>query len=165
MANPFTIVAIANLPKGAAQGTDNITNIVSAGAKFARGLGSVNQAALLRYDNVVTLKIKTNATAVTGNAILSIYIITSEDGTTWTDGIDPDATSDQSSKIKLATVAQVQTGIVASTTYNFPDVSIPALLGYVPLYWAVVYQLDVTAGGMSATNTDFLTKYVEIQYA
>ena len=165
MANPFSVQSIASLPKGASQATDNITNIVSSGAKFARGLGAVNQAASLRYDNITALKFKTNATGTTGNKILSLYIVTSEDGTNWTDGIDPDATSDQSSKINQAPCFYVQTAIAASTTYNIPDLSIPAFLGFQPLYWAVVYQLDVTAGGFSSTAGDHLTKYIEVQYA
>jgi len=165
MANPFTIQTVATLPKGAGAGTDNVTNIVSSGAKFARGLGAVNQSANLRYDNIVTFKAKTNATATTGNKVLSLYLITSINGTDWTDGIDPDATSDQSSKISQATLVGVATGIAASTTYYFPDISVPAALGYCPLYWALVYQLDVTAGGFSATAGDHTTKYSEILYA
>jgi len=166
MANPFTVQAIAALPKGAGQASDNISNIVSAGAKFARGMGAVNwSTGGLRYDGLITFKAKTNATTTVGNKILSLYLITSVDGASWTDGIDPDAVTDQSSKLNLATVLGVQSAIAANTTYVFPDISIPALLGYMPLYWAVVYQLDVTAGGFSATATDHLTKYSEISYA
>lgn len=165
MANPFSIQTVATLPKGAGAGTDNITNITSSGAKFARGLGAVDQSASLRYDNIITFKAKTNATATTGNKVLSLYLITSIDGTNWTDGIDPDATSDQSSKISQATLVGVATAIAASTTYYFPDIDVPAILGYCPLYWALVYQLDVTAGGFSSTAGDHYTKYSEIQYA
>lgn len=164
MANPFSIQSIASLPKGAGQGTDNITNITGT-AKFARGLGSVNQSASLRFDNIISLKYKLNATATTGNKIASFYLITSSNGTDWTDGIDPDATSDQSSKISHAPCFHVQTGLTASTTYYVPEISVPAFLGFQSLYWAVVYQLDLTAGGFSATAGDHLTKYTEIQYA
>jgi hypothetical protein len=167
MANPFAVQAQASLPKGAGQPTDNITNIVSAGTKFARGLGALNWSgtSALRYDGIISLKFKTNATTTTGNKVASLYLITSMDGASWTDGIDPDATSDQSSKINQAPCFYVQTGIVAATTYFVPDLSIPAFLGFMPLYWAVVYQLDVTAGGFSATAADHLTKYTDIPYA
>jgi len=166
MSNPFSIQALATLPQGPGQATDNITGKASSGAKFALGLGAVDQHGTLRYDNNVgPIKAKTNATATTGNKVLTFYLITSEDGSVWTDGIDPNSTSDQSSKISQATVVGVITGIAASTTYVLPEFSVADVLGFVPQYWAVVYQLDVTAGGFSATASDHQAKYAEIQYA
>jgi len=165
MANPFSIGSLTTLPRGAGAGTDNITGKASSGSKIALGLGKVDWSSAVPYDGMVQMKVKTNATTPTGNKILSLYLITSLDGTIFTDGIDPDSASDQSSKINQALCVGVFTNIAASTTYYFDTIDIPAILGYIPLYWAIVWQLDVTAGGFSSTAGDHSTKSLQESYA
>ena len=164
MANPIALQAIAVFPKGAGAGTDNVTSL---GTGVAKGFGGINQSAAERYDNkVAPIRIKTNATAPAATGYATLYIVTSEDGTVWTDGIDPDAVTTQKAKIVTATLVQAIAVTAASTTYYFQEFSIASVLGFNPGYWSLVLDFEGgTTSALSATATDHYTKYIEAQYA
>lgn len=162
MSNPFSVQALATLPRGAGAGTDNLTSLASA---TALGLGAVDQHTALRYDNnVAPIQIKSGASGTSASGFVSCYLITSEDGTVWTDGIDPNSASNQKSKIATATLVQAIAVVANATTYYFTEFSVATVLGFEPLYWAVV--IDNESGhALDTTAANFYSKYLEIQYA
>lgn len=161
MANPFTIGTVTLLPNGPGAGTDNITSLASA---TARGLGVLDCHTALNYDWLIPpIKIKSAAASVSATGYARLLIITSEDNTVWTDGISPTAASDQSAKIVTATVAGAIVVAVNATTYYFPEVSVASLLGYIPLYCAVVVH-NVSGAAFDATATNFSANSLALTY-
>jgi hypothetical protein len=161
MSNPLSVAALATFPEGPAQGTDNLTALTN---NKALGLGALGTAVTQYYDdNVAPIQIKTGASAV--NGVVSLYLVCSEDGSIWTNGIDPNTTSDQSGKLgQLQPVVPPIAVAANATTYTFPEFSVYSVLGFMPSFWAVVVfnqsgqTLDSTAGNFYAKHS--LVSYV-----
>jgi hypothetical protein len=161
MSSPFTYGSVTLLPNGPGAGTDNITALASTNA---RGLGVLTATPPSATILIPPIKIKSGASAVSGTA--SLYIITSEDNTTWTDGISPTAASDQSAKIVTATLASIITMAANATTYYFPEFDILATLGLsvMPNYCALVI-LNKSAAAFDATAGSFSANYLPVAWA
>ncbi len=163
MSSPITAAALTTFPKGPAQSPDNLTSLPSAQAK---GLGSLGTALTQYYDdNIAPLMIKSGSGA-SGTGSVSLYLVVSEDGANWTDGIDPDSTGDQAAKIKTARQIGKIDNIAASTSYIFDEWSVFSAvnMGFMPSFWAVVV-LNSSGGALDATNTNFSAKHTLISYA
>lgn len=158
MSNPFSRAAAATFPKGPAQATDNLTSLPSGQAK---GLGSIaGSAGGSPYADihVGAVQIKTNAAGVSSTGTVSLYVVTSVDGTVYDGAIDPDSTSDQSSKLAQATQVQTMDANTNAGTYAFRSFSVFAKLGYVPEHFAVVV-MNETGAALDGTAASFSAKY------
>jgi len=93
MSNPLSVASLATFPLGPAQSTDNLTALPNGQAK---GLGALGTTLVQYYDDIVApIQIKSGS-AVSGSGTVSLYLVCSEDGISWTNGINPNSTSDQS---------------------------------------------------------------------
>ncbi len=163
MASPFSVAALTTFPHGPGQSPDALTSLANSAAK---GLGSLG-ATLTEYvdDNVAPIKIKTGAASVSASGTVLVYVVTSEDGSNWTNGIDPTSTSDQSSKLTgLTPLSPVLNANANATTYFFPEFSIYSILGFMPSYWSVVI-LNQTGAAFDATASNFTAKHSLVSYA
>jgi len=161
MTNPLSYGTLTTMPNGPGAGTDNLTSLPSA---TALGQGVLDFSAAPVYDCVIApMKVKSGSTGTSASGLLTGYIITSEDNTVWTDGISPTSASDQSAKIATAMVA-FQIAVVANaTTYQTPEVSIFAILGFVPRYAALVVY-NQSGHALDTTSTNFYEKYSITSY-
>lgn len=162
MTNPYSWGTLATLPNGPGQATDSLTALASNNAK---GLGVIDMSAAPAADCFLPpMKIKSGASGTSSTGYLTVYIITSEDNTIWTDGIDPTSTSDQAAKIATATTACVIAVTANATTYYTPEISIYALLGFVPKYAAVVVR-NQSGAALDSTAGNFSAKYQPLAFA
>jgi hypothetical protein len=162
MANPLSIGALTTFPFGAGAGTDRLTALPSA---TALGLGTINQSTLLPYDiNIAPIRIKTGASGVSVSGYCRLWLVTSEDGTVWTDGVDPTTATNQASKLITAPLFGGISAAANATTYYFPEFSVASLLGFMPLYWAVVVE-NQSGAALDAVAASFYSRYLPIAYA
>jgi hypothetical protein len=105
MSNPLSVASLATFPLGPGQSTDNLTALPDGQAK---GLGALGTTLVQYYDDVVAPILIKSGNSVNGSGIASLFLVCSEDGTSWTNGINPNSTSDQSS---LSRPSRNQTGI------------------------------------------------------
>src|SRR5271166_471076 len=163
MSNPLSVAALTTFPIGPAQSTDNLTGLPN---NQAKGLGSLGTTLTQYYDdNVAPIQFKSGASGVTGTGTVALYLVCSEDGATWSNGINPTSTSDQSpliGSLPLFTPAIV-VGANA-TTYVFPEFSIYSLLGFMPTYWAVVVY-NQSGAALDSTAASFYAKHSLVSYA
>lgn len=163
MASPYVNGAVTLMPNGPGAGTDNVTGMTNG---KALGLGNLTNGAT-GYANVMIppMKITTGATVVSGQT-LSLFLITSEDGTIYSDGISPTSTSDQSGKIVTATPAGKIAITTAATAYYFPEVDVLATLGFANMPINVGLVLENNSGGtLNGTAANFSFNYVPITFA
>jgi hypothetical protein len=153
MASPVTF------PLGPGQGTDNLTALASG---QARGLGVIGTNQVLVSDIVIApIQIETGASAA---GTVELRLIVSEDNSHWTDGISPVSTSDQSSLIKTAPQPVSPINVeAAATQYWFPGFSVLAVLGYIPMFSAVVVW-NRSGSSFNATASNFYAQYSTILY-
>jgi hypothetical protein len=163
MSNPLTVAALATFPLGPAMGTDNLTSLASGQAK---GLGSLGASQVQYYDdNVAPIQIKSGASGVSGTGTVTLYVVVSEDGSNWTNGINPASTSDQSALLgNLVPVVPSLSVNANATTYRFPEFSIYALLGFMPSFWSVVIY-NQSGAAFDATAANFTAKHSLVSYA
>jgi hypothetical protein len=147
-----------------------LSNLQSLAHLAAKGLGSIGTGGTSYIDDACSfIKVTTGAT-VSPNGQIVLFLVTSEDGTNWTDGIDPTATgagSNQSTKIAAGSLNNIvfrigaggQSQLAASTTYFFPGFSVVSILGFRPVFWSPVVW-NVSGGALSATAGDFFGKHV-----
>lgn len=161
MTNPLTYGSVAVLPNGPAQVTDSLTALASGAAK---PLGLLDFSSAPVFDcNIAPMKVKSNASGVSSTGLLTVYVLTSEDNSIWTDGISPTATTDQSAAIAVASVA-CQINVVANgTTYYTPEFSLFALLGFMPKYASVMVR-NQSGAALDGTAGNFSAKYMPITY-
>lgn len=148
-------------PNGPGQPTDNLTALPSG---QAMGLGAVG-VALQQYwdDNVGPMTVTTGA-SVSGSGTFQLYLVVSEDGTHWTNGISPGAHSDQSALLTgLTPVPFTLSTPAASTSYVFPEFSVYQLLGYMPTFWTLV-AYNQTGGALAASSASFFAQHNLINY-
>jgi hypothetical protein len=162
MSNPLSVASLATFPLGPGQSTDNLTALPNGEAK---GLGALDTTLVQYYDDIVApIQIKSGS-AVSGSGTVSLYLVCSEDGISWTNGINPNATSDQSSLIgSLASLTPMVTVAANAALYYFPEFSIYSLLGFMPTYWSIlVYNQSGAAFDVTAAN--FYAKHSLVSYA
>jgi hypothetical protein len=162
MSNPLSVASLATFPLGPGQSTDNLTALPNGQAK---GLGALGTTLVQYYDDIVApIQIKSGS-AVSGSGTVSLYLVCSEDGISWTNGINPNATSDQSSLIgSLASLTPMVTVAANAALYYFPEFSVYSLLGFMPTYWSIlVYNQSGTAFDVTAAN--FYAKHSLVSYA
>jgi len=163
MSNPLSVASLATFPLGPGQSTDNLTALPNGQAK---GLGALGTTLVQYYDDIVApIQIKSGTAGVTGSGTASLFLVCSEDGTSWTNGINPNSTSDQSSLIdSLPSLSPVVTVAANGALYYFPEFSVYSLLGFMPTYWALlVYNQSGTA--FDATAANFIAKHSLVSYA
>ena len=89
----------------------------------------------------------------------------SEDGVNWTNGINPNSTSDQSSLIgSLVSLTPVVTVAANATLYYFPEFSVYSLLGFMPTYWSILVY-NQSGAAFDLTSTNFYAKHSLVSYA
>jgi hypothetical protein len=162
MSNPLTVASLATFPLGPGQSTDNLTALPNGQAK---GLGALGTSLVQYYDDVVApIQIKSGS-SVSGSGTVSLYLVCSEDGTSWTNGISPISTSDQSSLIgSLPSLTSVVTVTANAALYYFPEFSVYSLLGFMPTYWSIlIYNQSGAAFDLTAAN--FYAKHSLVSYA
>jgi len=143
----------------------HLANLQSLAFGACKGLGQVGPGTTGYTDIVFSpLKLRTGS-SVNADGIILDFLVVSEDGTLWTDDIDPDATTTQHSKIGDASltnlvtrIGQGQSQISANTTFFCLGFSIVSILGYRPMYCARVIR-NLTGGAFSATAGDFSGTY------
>ena len=102
MSNPLSVASLATFPLGPGQSTDNLTGLPNGQAK---GLGALGTTLVQYYDDIVApIQIKSGS-SVSGSGTVSLFLVCSEDGVSWTNGINPNSTSDQSSLIESLVIA------------------------------------------------------------
>ena len=117
------------------------------------------------YDDIVAPILIKSGNSVNGSGIASLFLVCSEDGTSWTNGINPNSTSDQSSLIgSLASLTPVVSVTANAAVYYFPEFSVYSLLGFMPTYWSIlVYNQSGSAFDLTAAN--FYAKHSLVSYA
>ena len=162
MSNPLSVASLATFPLGPAQSTDNLTALPNG---KATGLGALGTTLVQYYDDIVApIQIKSGS-AVSGSGTVSLYLVCSEDGISWTNGLNPNSTSDQSSLIgSLASLTPMVTVAANAALYYFSEFSVYSLLGFMPTYWSIlVYNQSGAAFDVTAAN--FYAKHSLVSYA
>ena len=119
MSNPLSVASLATFPLGPGQSTDNLTALPDGQAK---GLGALGTTLVQYYDDMVAPILIKSGNSVNGSGIASLFLVCSEDGTSRTNGMNPDSTSDQSSLIgSLASLTPAVRVAANATLYYFPD--------------------------------------------
>jgi hypothetical protein len=110
---------------------------------------------------------------VTANGTASLHLFTSEDGTIWTCGVIPTATSDQSGQLAIGPTApgggprtpvQVVNVTAAGTQYYFDEFSVYEVLSWVPTFFTVGI-LNQSGSAFDSTAANFSAKVTTDQYA
>jgi hypothetical protein len=162
MASPLAVGSLTTFPQGAGAGGDRLTSLPSA---TAYGLGSVNQSAAMQYDNnVAPIRIKTGASGTSATGYCRLWLVTSEDGTVWTDGVDPTVATNQAAKLVTAPLITGIATVANATTYYFPEFTVMSVLGFQPLYWAVVVE-NQAGSALDTVAASFYSRYLPIGYA
>ena len=162
MSNPLSAASLATFPVGPGQSTDNLTGLPNGQAK---GLGALGATLVQYYDDIVApIQIKSGS-SVSGSGTASLFLVCSEDGVSWTNGINPNSTSDQSSLIgSLASLMPVVTVTANATLYHFPEFSVYSLLGFMPTYWSILVY-NQSGAALDPTAANFYAKHSLVSYA
>jgi len=165
----MTVSAALQFPLGPGQATDNLTGLPNLNMK---GLGHVGTAQTGYVDAVVSpIFVRTAASGVSSTGAIRLFVITAEEILTpsrFTDGIDPDATTNQITLLGQATVgSQVDvinggaSGLQAATVYCFQGFSVKSYLNYTPTFWAVAI-LNGSGAQLSAVASTHYARYTLI---
>ena len=163
MANPLSAQTLTEF--------SSKSNLTSLAAGDAKPLGDVDCSAEVYFDAEVTpIRFKTDAAGWGAGDKLSLYLIhtTSALATAaeWTDGINPDSTTDVSGSLNSAALVQTVEATANSTSYTFDGFSVRDILGFVPFGWTVVvYNEGATGSDLTSTAGDHFAKYRLIKYA
>ncbi len=161
MSAPVAPGTLTVFPKGAGAGTDRLTSLASA---TALGLGAVDQHSSYQYDNnIAPIRIKTGSTGTSASGYCRLWLVVSEDGTVYTDGVDPDSASNQASLLVTSTLVAAIATTANATTYYFPEFSVMSVLGFQPMYWAVVVE-NQSGHALDTTAASFYSKYLPVGY-
>lgn len=162
MSSPLTRAAATVWPKGPGQGTDNLTSLAS---NTAKGLGAVGTVSVVdQEDNVNPIRIKSGS-GVSASGTASLYLVVSGDGVVWTNGIDPDSTGDQKSKLKPDFLIETISVTADATDYYFLPFSIfNKNNGSMPTFRAIVIY-NQSGAALSATDTDHSATHERDSYA
>lgn len=145
-----------------------VSNLVSLPHGAAKGIGHAGTAATAYVDDVCSPIFVSTGATVTSQGVIILYIVTAEELTNWTDGINPDAVITQHTKITDATqqnvvqrIGQGANVLTPSTSYCFGGFSVKSLLGFSPTFWAPLIW-NLSGGALSATASDFYAKHTII---
>lgn len=163
MSNPWTRNAATAWPQGPNQSPDNFSGLASGAAK---ALGVINPSPTTAPwgDLIIPPWKFTLASAPTTGGLIQVYLLFSEDNTTWPGGISPTSTSSQISTLQ-AWQSYDSTGAAAAllfeltasnsvTVYQTREFTIRGMSGQVPSYaTALVYNnTSVAFAAFSAGN-------------
>ena len=164
MANPLTL--------GTETEFSSKSNLHSLGDGEAKPLGDVDCSSAVYYDAWVSpIRFETDGSGWAAGDTCSLYLIHTLGALTtaaeWTDGIDPDSSTDIASSIIGAKWIQTIPTEANSTRFWFDGFSLRQKLGFVPYGWTVVVKNGNTTAGadFSATAGDAFAKYRLITYA
>jgi len=162
MSNPLSVASLATFPLGPGQSTDNLTALPNGQAK---GLGALGTTLVQYYDDIVApIQIKSGS-SVSGSGSVSLFLVCSEDGTNWTNAINPNSSADQSSLIGTLTPLTPAVTVASNATiYVLPEFSIYSLLGFMPTYWSIVVY-NQSGAALDTTATNFIAKHSLVSYA
>jgi len=114
----------------------NLSNIDSATNTEARAFGEIDNSAGAHGVNV-HIKIPISASAITGS--YDFYLVESQDGIEWTDGIDPSGSGDVAGKLQNATFLLSSEKLIYNASdyshvelhYHLPFISKAKYVGFV----------------------------------
>ncbi len=164
MSNPLSVASLTTFPNGPGAGTDNVTSLPN---NQAKGLGSLGTSVTQYYDdNVQPFQLKSGASGVSASGSVSFYLVGSEDGTHWTNGIDPTSPVDQSGKLAgLIPLSPAMAMTANATTYTYLWFSVAAAFqGTMPSFWSVVIY-NQSGAAFDATAANHIAKHSLISYA
>ncbi len=164
MANPLSVASLTTFPNGPGGSPDNVTSLPNGQAK---GLGSLGTSVTQYWDdNIAPIQLKSGASGVSASGSVSFYVVASEDGTHWTNGIDPTSASDQSAKLAgLLPLSPALAMTANATTYTYLWFSIAsALQAAMPSFWSVVIY-NQSGAAFDATAANHIAKHSLISYA
>jgi hypothetical protein len=143
---------------------DNLTGLPDG---YAMGLGALGAAGLQYYDDNMASLMITSGSGVSPTGTASLYVVVSEDGVRWTNGVNPSVNEDQSLQIMTGVnpVPALQTidVTVDGSTYYFRLFSIASVLLYMPTFWAIVIGND-SGAAFSANPSGFYAAHSLIGY-
>lgn len=154
--------ASAPFPNGPGQSIDCLTAMPNG---VAYGLGQLGLFGTQYYDdNFAPLSIKSGATGVSLSGTVSFYLVASEDGTHWTNGINPNVKTDQSTLlIGLEPLSPVLSVTQNGTVYVMPEFSIVSVMLFMPTYWSIVVYNE-SGAAFDATAANFYAQHVLFSY-
>lgn len=166
-----TAAAFTVFPRGPGQTPDNITGLLDVQAK---GLGIVGSANVDAKDyKVGCVKITTGTIpgSPNGTGTASLYLAISEDGTLFTDALDPNSTNGVAEANKFITSQSVGLMLVqriacpaSGTAYLFNAFSVfQKLGGYMPTFFGL-YVVNNTGAQFNAVAANFTAGYKLITY-
>jgi hypothetical protein len=165
-----TASAFTTFPQGPGQATDNLTGLLN---NQTKGLGIVGSSATDAKDiKIGCVKITTGTIpgSPSGTGTASLYLAISEDGTNFTDGLNPNSTDGVAEGNKFITSQSIGSMLIqklacpaSNTTYIFNSFSVVQKIGYVPTFIGL-YVVNNTGATFSATAANFLAGYKLITY-
>jgi|SRR5215469_6156389 len=160
--SPFTV-----FPQGPGQPIDNLTGLIN---RQAKGLGVVGSATVAADDykiGVIKITTGTVTNSPSGTGTVSLYLALSEDGVTFTDGLDPNSQDGAGQANILSVTSQsLATMLIqrintpaSNTMYMFNAFSLKQKLGfYVPTFFGI-YVANTSNGQLSTVAANFLAGY------
>jgi hypothetical protein len=165
-----TAGSFTTFPQGPGQVTDNLTGLAN---NQTRGLGIVGTSTVDAKDvkvGVVKITTGTVPSSPNGTGTASLYLALSEDGVTFTDGLNPNSTDGVAQGNLFITSQSLANMLVqrifcpaSATSYLFNAFSLVQKLGYVPTFFGL-YVVNNTGASFSATSSNFLAGYKLITF-
>ena len=170
--NPWVRGTPTVWPHGPGQSPDAITSLPNGQAKGVGSLSAESISLVTPFGDLILppWKITTGSGTVAGT--ISRYLISSEDGSLWTGGIDPTSASDQSAALAAllaydgsgaALIDQI-TASAANTAYYFNWRSVQALVSNVPHFLSILV-FNQTGQALNATAANHTAQYASESYA
>jgi len=172
MSNPWVRGAPTVWPHGPGQMPDSLTSLPNGQAKGLGSLWAENIGLITPLGDLILppWKVTTGAGSVAGT--ISRYLITSEDGSLWTGGIDPTSSLDQSTALAaMLTYDGINSALIdsitvsaAATAYYFRWRSLQGLLSNVPHYVSILVY-NQSGQALNAAAANHTAQYVSEAYA
>ncbi len=158
-------MATRKIAYGAATSFSSSANTQSLANNAAKPLGKVSNNSTLAIDYTFSLEFKLGSSGVSATGTVEIWLIESTDDSDYTDGINPDSSSDIASSIKNARLLSILTANANSQVIKWVQglvgAGMPAPVTACPQYWAVIVY-NKSGATMSATAGDHDSKYQAI---
>ncbi len=165
-----TAAAFTTFPQGPGQTPDNLTALPN---NSALGLGIIGASGTDAKDIKVGSVLITTGTvpgSPNGTGTASLYLAISEDGTNFTDGLNPNSTSAAAQSALFVTSQSLPLMLVqriacpaSATQYRFNAFSVLQKLNYVPTFFGL-YVVNNTGGAFGVSSAGFLAGYKLITY-
>jgi hypothetical protein len=149
----------SNFLYGPGQTPDNVTSLAAGAAKV---LGTIGTAGLQMFDIIVAPA--TFVTTGLASGSIEMYVAGSENGTNWTDAINPTATTDQSTAISQARLAKF-ISVEGSGSYRMDTWAVFPVLGggILPMFINIILW-NKTGQPFGATAGNFYLQYSQMNY-